>query len=151
MTQTAAPAAPRTDWGVHNLWDMYDLHVSRQLRAANANVFLHFMFSKGSRSINYEQWRNGSSFANFILYGPITDDAMFDGKNLTEPEITGQMKSWTAYESCSLRVKFQLKRGDVRELVPEPEDRERIRDRLYALGLKGDVLSRVAKAIGVND
>jgi hypothetical protein len=135
-------------WGAYNLWDLYDLHKSTSIRVTSPANFLHFLFSEGTRHITHNGYHVGKGFVDFKLYGPITDDAKYEGKKLFEGEVNGKHKS-DAIERCCLYIQYRLYREDLKGLLITPEEKHDFAERLRGNGLGGVQIHEILKTLGV--
>lgn len=135
-------------WGAYNLWDFYNLEQSKSIRVTSPENFLHFLFSTGTRHVNHSGYSISRGFVDFKLYGPITDDARYEGKKLFESEVNNERPSG-AVERCCLFINYRLYRNDVTDLLVTPEEKQAFGERLRGRGFGGVQLSEILKALGV--
>lgn len=135
-------------WGAYNLWDLYSLESSESVRVTSPENFIRFVFSEGTRHVTHNGYHVGHGYVDFKLYGPITDDARYDGKKLFEGEVNGKHES-KAVERCCLFVNYRLYRDEAKGLLATPEDRQAFGARLRGRGFGGVQLSEILKTLGL--
>lgn len=136
------------EWGTYNLWDFHELEQSKSIRVTSPENFLHYLFSEGTRHVTHNGYHVGKGFVDFKLYGPITDDARFDGKQLFESEVNKGFSS-KAIERCCLYIEYRLYKTDVKELLLTPEDKYAFGEQLRGRGFTGVTLNEMYKTLGI--
>lgn len=142
-------AATVPKYGEFNVWDLYDPDAAREIPCARAEMFFHLLYSESTHGARIEEQNTAQGFADFVLYGPVTDDAV-DGdgaRKLTKLEVDGETR-YVGFESMTcLTATFRLYKWQVYTKFPEPEDRDNLLARITELGITGKPLEQLCHTL----
>lgn len=149
-------------YGATNIWDFYDLEVAHEVPCANAATFLHMLWSPSTHAAHVVGGHTGQGWADFKLFGPITDDANgwvdpktekaepgVTSRTLKHEEVAGSKKYEGFEAEACLTAKYRLSKLDVEYRFASQESQDEFVARLVELGVSGNTLDRTCKTYGL--
>jgi hypothetical protein len=153
MEARAAPTPVSPKYGEFNL--------SGTVPCSRAEVFFHLLYAEGTHGARTGGFNAQLGYIDFVLYGPITDDANGfieegetkasggAGRALTTLEVEGKTKYEGFEATACLKAEFRLFKFSLYQKFPAEEDRDNFVARVRELGVSGRPLETLCSIFSI--